>query len=99
VSRSRQLLAAAGVVALAVCAWAWAAGLGLLVAPVLLAAYAALVGLLLAAERATYKRILTSPPGPPWRETSERFVDPASGKLVAVWEDASTGRRAYVACG
>jgi hypothetical protein len=31
------------------------------------------------------------------RETSERFIDDASGKPVSVWFDAKTGERRYVA--
>ncbi len=31
-----------------------------------------------------------------WRVTSERFVDDASGRLVTVWFNATTGKRRYV---
>ncbi len=29
------------------------------------------------------------------RPTGERMIDPASGKMVEVWEDATTGEREY----
>lgn len=41
----------------------------------------------------------TPPGGGSWRATEERFVDPASGELVTVWFDPSTGERRYVAEG
>jgi hypothetical protein len=47
-------------------------------------------------ERSRYKKILDHPPGDGWKASSERFIDPASGRAVTVWEDRS-GRRAYVA--
>jgi hypothetical protein len=56
-----------------------------------------LVSLLI--ERAQYKAILEAPPGPGWRANGERFVDPESGRDVAVYEEAGSGRRAYVADG
>lgn len=31
-----------------------------------------------------------------WRPTGEKFIDPASGKLVEVWSDPRTGERRYV---
>lgn len=48
-------------------------------------------------ERHRYKRILDDPPGPQWQCTQERFVDPASGKMVTVYFDPATGQRRYVA--
>jgi hypothetical protein len=95
VSRLRQLLLGAGAVAALVVGWAWIEGAraaGLL----LLGLYAVIVLVLLLIERARYKPILAAPPGAPWRETSERFVDPESGKLVVVWEHPGSGQRAYV---
>lgn len=31
-----------------------------------------------------------------WRPTGEKFIDPATGKLVEVWSDPTTGERRYV---
>jgi hypothetical protein len=53
-----------------------------------------LIGLLI--ERRRYKEILSAPPGPDWTPTGERFIDTASGKAVAVYFHAATGKRAYV---
>jgi hypothetical protein len=36
-------------------------------------------------------------PGPRFRPTDERFVDPTSGVPMRVWLDAATGERRYVA--
>jgi hypothetical protein len=44
-----------------------------------------------------YGAVQRAPQGPDWRETSERFIDDASGKPVSVWFDAKTGERRYVA--
>ncbi len=62
----------------------------------ILAAYALGLVVFLAIERARYKPILEAPPGPPWRATAERFIDPETGKRVVVWEHPDSGRRAYV---
>lgn len=54
-----------------------------------------LLGTLL--ERTGYGRAASAPPAERgWRETAERFVDPETGRLVAVWFDAATGERRYV---
>jgi len=56
-------------------------------------------GLLLAGivfERRRYGAAQARPSGPVWRETSERFVDDASGRPVAVWYNEATGERRYV---
>ena len=37
------------------------------------------------------------PPGPRFRPTDERFVDPTTGVPMRVWLDAATGERRYVA--
>jgi hypothetical protein len=95
-SRLRQLLIGAGVVALLFAGWAWIGGAHHAAGMAVLAVYAAVLLLSLAIERARYKKILHAPPAGSWRETEERFVDPESGKLVAVWEEPATGRRAYV---
>jgi len=42
------------------------------------------------------RRPLDAPPGPDWRPTGERFVDPASGETLDVWFHAPSGERAYV---
>jgi hypothetical protein len=40
-----------------------------------------------------YKR---RPPGPDWRATGERFIDPTSGETLEVWQGPKDGERAYV---
>src|SRR3984957_12515334 len=42
------------------------------------------------------RRPLDAPPGPDWRFTGERFLDPPSGETVEVWSCPRTGERAYV---
>jgi len=50
-----------------------------------------------ALERAGYGRAAPAPPTETgWRETSERFIDPETGRLVSVWFDAASGQRRYV---
>ena len=50
-----------------------------------------------ALERVGYGRAAASrPAGRGWQLTAERFVDPESGRMVAVWFDATTGERRYV---
>jgi len=48
-------------------------------------------------EHWRYKPLKSRHPGPDWLPTDERFVDPESGKLVAVFYKPSTGERRYVA--
>jgi hypothetical protein len=48
-------------------------------------------------EHWRYKPLKSRRPGPDWLRTDERFVDPESGKLVAVFYKPSTGERRYVA--
>jgi hypothetical protein len=36
-----------------------------------------------------------APPGPPFRPTEERFVDPTSGRTMRVYVDPATGERRY----
>jgi hypothetical protein len=50
-------------------------------------------------ERVTYKRLVSGSPGPGFVPTPERFVDPASGRLVQVYTRPETGERAYVEVG
>ena len=48
-------------------------------------------------ERYAYKTILDRlPAGTGWSRTTERFVDPKSGRLVTVYVKPITGERAYV---
>ena len=50
----------------------------------------------IAFERVRYGAVQRKPVGGEWRETSERFIDDASGKPVSVWFDPKTGERRYV---
>jgi hypothetical protein len=54
-----------------------------------------LIGLLI--ERWRYKPLADRSPGPDWRATGERFVDPETGKLVTVYYHPASGERRYVA--
>lgn len=47
-------------------------------------------------ERRRYKCILDAPPGPDWRPTGERFIEPGSDDKVEVYYHPPTGRRSYV---
>lgn len=49
-----------------------------------------------AALEPIYGRANGTPRGDDWQATPERFVDPETGKLVAVWFDPRTGERRYV---
>ena len=51
----------------------------------------------LAIERWRYKPIRDGRPDPHWTDTGERFVDPETGVLTAVYFDASKGERHYLA--
>lgn len=62
-----------------------------------LACWALFLVVALVIERWRYKAILDGPPGPDWRANGEQFVDPESGRRVAVFEHPASGRRAYVA--
>ena len=73
----------------------WAMGGAAARGPVLAVwALVTLVGVLF--ERALYRRLLDAPPGPDWRETPEKFIDPTTGTPVVVYVQPDTGRRAYV---
>jgi hypothetical protein len=50
----------------------------------------------LAIERWRYKPLLRTGPDPRWKDTGERFVDPGSGQLTAVYFDPLRGERHYV---
>ncbi|HEX3991252.1 MAG TPA: hypothetical protein VHX39_08775 [Acetobacteraceae bacterium] len=47
-------------------------------------------------ERYVYKPIRQERPGPEWEQTTERFIDPSSGRSVTVYFDPRTGERRYV---
>ncbi|SRR5579884_2611043 len=50
----------------------------------------------LAIERWRYKPLLRGGPDPRWTDTGERFIDPGTGQLTAVYFDAQRGERHYV---
>jgi hypothetical protein len=60
----------------------------------LLAGLLVVVGL--AIERWRYKPLIDTGPDPAWTDTGERFVDPSSGRLTAVYFDPRDGARHYV---
>jgi hypothetical protein len=76
---------------------ALAAGLG---APLPSLIAPGVVGLLMVvgtlAERRIYRKLADGSPGPGWRLTDERFVDPESGDVVSVYYHDRTGERRYV---
>lgn len=51
----------------------------------------------LAIERWRYKPVRGERPDPRWTDTGERFVDPETGVLTAVYFDADKGERHYLA--
>lgn len=51
----------------------------------------------LAIERWRYKPIRQTRPAPGWTDTGERFVDPETGQLTAVYFDAAKAERHYLA--
>jgi hypothetical protein len=51
----------------------------------------------LAIERWRYKPVSDQRPDPRWTDTGERFVDPETGVLTAVYFDAANGERHYLA--
>jgi hypothetical protein len=58
--------------------------------------WAALLLIGLVVERWRYKRLSPTRPGPEWRKTDERFVDPETGKLVTVYFHPASGERRYI---
>lgn len=50
----------------------------------------------LAIERWRYKPLESRTPDPRWNDTGERFIDPQSGALVAVYFDPTNGERHYI---
>ncbi|WP_156428165.1 hypothetical protein [Novosphingobium sp. FSW06-99] len=83
-------LAGTGLVALILADWLE----GRSYLPATVGAGIVLAGLLF--ENRRYKRVLDTAPGTGWQATGERFVDPDSGKLVAVFFNPATGERRYV---
>ena len=53
--------------------------------------------LALAIERWRYKPVSAARPDPRWTDTGERFVDPETGALTAVYFDPAKGERHYLA--
>ncbi|HEX5352482.1 MAG TPA: hypothetical protein VFW60_00205 [Rhodanobacteraceae bacterium] len=51
----------------------------------------------LAIERWRYKPVSEACPDPRWTDTGERFVDPETGVLTAVYFDPAKGERHYLA--
>lgn len=51
----------------------------------------------LAIERWRYKPVRNAQPQAGWTDTGERFVDPETGVLTAVWFDPQSGERHYLA--
>ena len=51
----------------------------------------------LAIERWRYKPISMVRPDPRWTDTGERFVDPETGLMTAVYFDPEKGERHYLA--
>jgi hypothetical protein len=47
-------------------------------------------------ERFRYKPLANVTPGAGWQRTSERFVDPDSGRIVTVYVQPGSGERQYV---
>lgn len=60
------------------------------------AIWAALIGIGTLYEKVLYKPLLPGTPGPEWRRTPERFIDPSSGQPVTVYVRDSSGERQYV---
>ncbi|MGH8216691.1 MAG: hypothetical protein ACREPZ_13495 [Rhodanobacteraceae bacterium] len=51
----------------------------------------------LAIERWRHKPVSSERPDPRWSDTGERFVDPETGLMTAVYFDPAKGERHYVA--
>lgn len=74
----------------------WVGGATLIFLPQLLIGGLFLIGGL-AIERWRYKPVRASRPDPRWTDTGERFVDPETGLLTAVYFDPASGERHYLA--
>lgn len=88
----RALVLAAAAIAFTVALFGAAVDPG--VWPAAIVAGAVLTGV--AFERTRYGATRSPPAGGDWRETSERFIDDASGEPVTVWFDSISGERRYV---
>lgn len=62
--------------------------------PALLVSGLVLAGILF--ERARYGAAQRPPVESGWHETTERFIDDASGRPITVWFNPATGERRYV---
>ena|SRR5579859_2124320 len=92
-SLRRGLLLAAAVALLAAIVLITTGRGGMQVAGFYLLFQSAACGLAVLFERRGYRP--RAPNSATLRRTSERMVDPVSGKLVEVWEDPRTGTREY----
>ena len=72
----------------------WVAGL--CSSALMFAVWAALIGISTLYEKIRYKPLLAQRPGPDWRRTPERFIDPESGQPVTVYVQDGSGERQYV---
>jgi len=94
----KAVLGALGILALLMAAWMFRLG-----APAFVIFWLGVIGavLILGAffERVTYKKLAQKKPPPDFMPTEERFIDPASGKLVQVYVKPATGERVYVDVG
>jgi hypothetical protein len=86
-----------GIAGLLVAGGAAMAALSIFPAAIGLGAWGAILLLGLLIERWRYKPLGERSPGPEWTATGERFVDPETGKLVAVYYHPGNGERRYVA--
>jgi hypothetical protein len=50
-------------------------------------------------EHHVYQPTHPGQPGPNWRPTTERFIDPTSGETIEVFINPRTGERRYVSRG
>ena len=50
-------------------------------------------------ERVTYKKLAPRKPPPDFMPSAERFIDPATGKLIQVYVTPATGERVHVDLG
>ena len=94
----RAALGAIGLVALILSAW-----MAYLRAPVAVVFWLFVIGAILVFaalfERVTYKKLAPRKPPPDFTPSAERFIDPATGKLVQVYVKSATGERVYVDLG
>lgn len=82
-----SLLSAGGIVIMLVAPRAWPAALELIILGCMVLVFTVF-------ERWRYRRNVNRP-SPGFRETSERFIEPTSGKQIVVDYNAETGEREY----